>query len=150
MVKKFDNMPVKEKSAYASEYEKAAGVPNDVRILMELMGRSLGHNKSVGELRADGIKEMAELSVVNANGDIDLLAFNMEFNSHLAGLEANHLEPDGKPLSPSDAKAMYVDSLARGAQADPAFGETHKEVLQAMCEAERNGETRTVQELQAS
>ena len=116
---------------------------------MELMCKALSHNKSAGEQRVDGLKELGELSVVDANGDINLPAFNTDFNSHLVGFEANDLGPDGKSLSPSDAKAMYVDSLARGAQADPAMGETHKVVLQAMREAERKGETLTVQELQA-
>ena len=43
---------------------------NDIRILMELMCKALSRNKSVGELRAEGIKELGKLSVVDENGDM--------------------------------------------------------------------------------
>jgi hypothetical protein len=67
----------------------------------------------------------------------------MEFTDLLALLAS-----DGKPISSSDSATMYVDALAGDAQDNPALSETHKEVLQAMREDERNGVTRTVQELQ--
>ena len=70
-VKQFDSLTIEEKVTKGTEYEKKMGNINHVRILMDLMRKSLNGNKSSGERYAQELKKFDDLTSVQ-DGNITI------------------------------------------------------------------------------
>ena len=130
-VKQFDSLTAKEKVAKGTEYEKNMGNVNQVRILVDLMRKSLDGNKSGGERYAQEIEKFDELTSLR-DGNIVMSEFNMAFNARLQVLKDME-----KPLSPSDTAIKYVAALRKDAEHHPGLRDAHKEALRLVREADR-------------